>query len=360
MAVNKQRRRAVQAVTIEDVALKAGVSRMTASRALNGENHVSPRKQERVRRVAAQLNYRSNSAARALAGREPPRVAFIYSNPSQTYLSELLIGALHAATTFGLRITLGSAASPTERQQEIGSLLESGVRTFVLPSPVCNSVDVLSSLRKTGAIWAAISPSNPELHPVVVSADHFDAARRLTSRIVAVGHRCIGFITGDPASRGAADRFRDYVSVMQEAGLDFSLVEQGYFTFESGQQAAVRLLSKSPACTAIIACNDDMAAAAISVAHHRGLKVPEDLTIAGFDDTPISTIVSPAITTVRQPIAQMAQAAIGMLDEAIRARQRAPNELSMQRQFQCSLIERESSATLRTAADIQRRTYSGG
>jgi LacI family transcriptional regulator len=144
---------------------------------------------------------------------------------------------------------------------------------------------------------------------------------------------------------------------MAAAGIDNAPVEQGYFTFQSGLAATERLLTTFPQCTAIIACNDDMAAAAISVAHRHHLRVPEDITVVGFDDTPIASIVSPAITTARQPIAEMAQSAIRMLHLA--ATPSAPHENKQtQKVLPCTLIERESSAPPRepTAASARPAT----
>ena len=342
--LQRRKRRPVQTVTMKDVAHEAGVSLMTVSRVLNGEKHVRAGTQERVQWAVTKLKYRLNPAARMLAGCEPREVGFIYSNPSHAYLSELLVGALHESTALGLRLTLGSATSPTERLREITSLLDSGVNAFLLPPSMCNSNDVLSLLRNASATWVAISPASPESHPLSVSADHFDAARTMTGHLVELGHRHIGFVTGDPASKGGADRYRGHLHAMAEAGLQSRLVEQGYYTFQSGLDATERLLSRAPECTAIIACNDDMAAAAISVAHRRGLHVPDDLTVVGFDDTPISSIVSPAITTVRQPISQMAQSAIRMLDEAMKASEQGRAGRLTQERFHCTLIKRQSSA----------------
>jgi LacI family transcriptional regulator len=175
-----------------------------------------------------------------------------------------------------------------------------------------------------------------------VSADHYDIAYHMTTRLVELGHRCIGFIAGPPTSKGGAERLRGHLNATCEAKLTFSPIEQGLHTFHSGLHAAERLLSASPACTAVVACNDEMAAAAIFVAHQRGLAVPQDITVVGFDDTPIASIIYPTITTARQPIAEMARAAIQLLHNAtvLGARSSGP----LQKVLRYSLIERQSSA----------------
>ena len=349
----RRSRRQLQEVTIDHVAEAAGVSRMTVSRVLRGGHMVRPELQERVFAAVKKLNYRLNVAARALAGSGPSRVAFVYSNPSPAFLSELLTGALRETSRLGMQLTLTADADPTDRTAEIAALLRTGVQSFLLPSPACDDPEVLDLLRQAQARWVAISPANVEIHPMSVSADHFDVAGRMTQRLIELGHRNIGFIAGAPGSKGATERQRGHLRAMTAAGIAHAPVEQGYFTFQSGLVATERLLTTFPECTAIIACNDDMAAAAISIAHRHHLRVPEDITVVGFDDTPIASIVSPAITTARQPIAEMAQSAIRMLHLA--STPAAPDENKQtQKVLPCTLIERESSSAPRAQAVEER------
>ncbi|WP_293853006.1 LacI family DNA-binding transcriptional regulator [Steroidobacter sp.] len=327
---------------MDDVADEAGVSRMTVSRVLRGGHLVRAPLQERVLAAVKKLNYRLNLSARALAGSGPSRVGLVYSNPSQAFLSELLTGALKECSKVGMQLTLTAETESKDRTTEIESLLSSGVQSFLLPSPACDAPDVLALLHEANARWVAISPANLELHRFSISAAHYDIAVQMTARLLELGHRQIGFIAGDPASKGGAERLRGHLDAMAAAGIERCPVEQGFFTFQSGLAATERMLTSHPECTAIVACNDDMAAAAISVAHRHRLDVPTDLTIVGFDDTPIASIVSPAITTARQPIAEMAQHAIRMLHAA--AMMPAPDESKRtQTVLPCTLIERESS-----------------
>ncbi|HEY0942271.1 MAG TPA: substrate-binding domain-containing protein [Steroidobacter sp.] len=350
-ADKRRPRRQIQEVTIDDVAAAAGVSRMTVSRVLRGGHLVRAPLQERVFDAVKKLNYRLNLSARALAGSGPSRVALVYQNPSQAFLGELLTGALKEASKLGMQLTLTADAATHDRTAEIESVLRSGVQSFVLPSPACDAPDVLDLLRAARARWVAISPANLDLHPFSVSADHFDIARRMTTRLIELGHRDIGFIAGDPASKGGAERLRGHLHAMAAADIKHCPVERGFFTFQSGLEATERMLAAFPECTAIIACNDDMAAAAISIAHRHRLEVPGDLTVAGFDDTPIATTVSPAITTARQPIADMAQHAIRMLHAAAQTSDK--EDKRTQKVLPCTLIERESSAPPPTVAKIR-------
>lgn len=332
---------------------------MTVSRVLRGGHLVRAPLQERVFAAVKKLNYRLNVSARALAGSGPSRVGLVYSNPSQAFLSELLTGALRESSKLGMQLSLTAEADNHDRTAQIESLLRSGVTAFLVPSPACDAPDVVELLREAKARWVAISPANLEIHPFSVSADHFDIAARMTTRLIELGHRHIGFIAGDPASKGGAERLRGHLQAMAAADIRHCPIEQGYFTFQSGLEATERLLKSSAECTAIIACNDDMAAAAISVAHRHHLNVPDDLTVVGFDDTPIASIVSPAITTARQPIAEMAQSAIRMLHAAALSGDSDENRRT-QKVLPGTLIERQSSAPPRQRRFVRTVLRFGG
>jgi len=167
----------------------------------------------------------------------------------------------------------------------------------------------------------------------------------MTRYLLELGHRRIGFINGHPNQTATGQRFKGYVDAMTEAGLsvDADQVAQGYFTYRSGLDAAEKLL-ESYGPTAIFASNDDMAAATMAVAHRRGLEVPGDLAVAGFDDTPLATTVWPQLTTVRQPIADMAKEAVRLLVEQIRGRRTGTEPQLVHKMLKFTLVKRDSSA----------------
>jgi LacI family transcriptional regulator len=142
----------------------------------------------------------------------------------------------------------------------------------------------------------------------------------MTAHLIVHGHTRIGYIKGDPNQTASAHRLQGYRDALAEAGIAFDdkLVRPGYFTYRSGLEAAESLLALADPPTAIFASNDDMASAVVSVAHRRGLDVPRDLSVVGFDDTSASTMVWPELTTVHQPVASMADAAIDILLREIR------------------------------------------
>ena len=172
----------------------------------------------------------------------------------------------------------------------------------------------------------------------------------MTRRLLALGHTQIGFIMGHPNQTASEQRYKGFMAGMHEAGLkaDPRLVAQGYFTYRSGLDAAEKLLRGAKKPTAIFASNDDMAAATVAVAHRMGLDVPRDLTIAGFDDTPLATTVWPALTTVRQPIAEMAREAVKLLLEQIRRKRAGAEQQPVQKLLEFTLIPRESTGRVST------------
>jgi LacI family transcriptional regulator len=178
-----------------------------------------------------------------------------------------------------------------------------------------------------------------------VRMDDHAAAMEMTCYLLDLGHREMGFIKGHPNAIASHERFRGFCDALREAGIDPDAVavEQGYFSYRSGLTAGERLLSRPNPPTAIFASNDDMAAATISVAHRRGYSIPDDLSIVGFDDTALATSVWPELTTVKQPIAAMAEAAVELLIAELRRRRTGAPHKFAERVLTHAMIIRESS-----------------
>jgi LacI family transcriptional regulator len=167
----------------------------------------------------------------------------------------------------------------------------------------------------------AVGCGKPDQRISTVSIDDYDAAYRMTSHLIALGHERIGFVAGHPDQTASERRLAGYRAAITAKGVAMSedLVAHGLFTYLSGMDAAERLLSLEKRPTAIFASNEDMAVAVVDVAHRFELKIPADLTVAGFGDTALATSIWPALTTVRQPIADMASAALQSLVRRVRA-----------------------------------------
>jgi LacI family transcriptional regulator len=314
-------RRKGSAVTIHEVARLASVSPMTVSRVINGESNVRDTTRELVMEAVRALNYRPNPAARVLAGARDIRIAIIYSNPSASYLSEMLVGALDGSHRAGAQLVLDrwDDLKPAAEKAAAQKLSE-GITGVILPPPLCESKAIAAAFASEGVPAVALATGRAREDVSCVRIDDYNAAREMTLYLVSLGHSRIAFIKGQPTQTASAQRLAGFEAAMEESGLevDPALVVQGYFSYKSGLEAAEKLLARKRMPTAIFASNDDMAAAAISVAHRRSLDVPGDLSVVGFDDTPIATTVWPELTTVRQPIAAMAEAAINLLLHKIR------------------------------------------
>jgi LacI family transcriptional regulator len=179
-----------------------------------------------------------------------------------------------------------------------------------------------------------------------VCINDFEAAAAMTRFLLSLGHRKLGFIAGAPNQTASAQRYAGFMAALGDAGLKLRTewVKHGSFSYRSGLLAAEQLLTAPHRPTAIFASNDDMAAAAIAVAHRLRLNVPSDLTITGFDDTPLATTIWPTLTTVRQPIAAMARKAVELLLEEIHLRRQNRSLAPLQHFLKFALIKRESSA----------------
>ncbi len=311
--------------TITDVAKKAGVSMKTVSRVLNNEPNVADKTRVHVKAIARELRYSPNLAARGLATSKSYLIALIYDNPSINYISHIQRGAIDACREAGYHLVveplyLEKAISREEKADAMLSVLEKlPVDGVILTPPLCDSQAVLQTLDDLRIDCVRVAPKKKGEQPFV-GMDDETAAFQMTQHLLKQGHERIGFIKGHVNHAATDLRYAGYVSAISEAGLKVSstFVVQGDFSFESGVIAS-RILLELPdgvRPTAIFASNDDMAAAVVSVAGQMGFDVPCDLSVCGFDDTPIARIVSPALTTVRQPIYKMGYQAAKQLTQS--------------------------------------------
>ena len=350
-AAQKSGRKNRGAVTIHDVAKRAGVSPMTVSRVVNGEKNVRAVTRAAVMSAVKDLNYAPNLAARSLAGAEGARIGLLYSNPSAAYLSEFLVGTLDESSRKSAQIVLEkcTTTSAAAERAAVLKLIDGGVAGVILPPPMCESEEVLAELKKAGLPAVAVATGRFNAEASCVRINDYAAAYEMTNYLLELGHRRIGFIRGHPNLSASGERERGFEAALREAGVarDKSLTVQGYFSYRSGLDAAEHLLSRRPAPTAIFASNDDMAAAAVSVAHRKGLDVPADLSVVGFDDTAIASTIWPELTTIHQPIAAMAEIAIDLIVRIIRNRKSGADPKPVDHLVTYSLVKRQSAGLLK-------------
>jgi len=342
----KSTRRSGSVVTIHDVARHAGVSPMTVSRVINSESNVRDETRAKVTASIKALRYSPNLAARSLASADTVHIGILYANSTAAYLSELLLGSLEQSSLSGCQLVLEQCQDLESERKAVQRLIAGGVDGVILPAPLCDSEDALKTVESAGIPAVLVTSGRPVPGFSAVSINDFEAAREMTRHLLSLGHRRIGFINGHPGHSASGQRFRGYMEGMTEAGLAVGAdqVAQGFFTYRSGLEAAERLLTNGFNPTAIFASNDDMAAATMAIAHRKGLDVPRDIAIAGFDDTPLATMIWPELTTVRRPISDMAREAVRLLIEQIRAKRSGALQPVQHKLLKFTLVKRESSS----------------
>lgn len=331
---------------------------MTVSRVMNGGENVRERTRERVLEAIKQLRYSPNTAARSLAAGEATHIGLLYSNPSAAYLSQFLVGALDSARKAGCHLVIEACEFEDDAEQSEAAkrFAEADVEGVILPPPLSESVPILTELALAETSVVTVAMGKLYENALNVRIDDFAAAAEMTNYLISLGHRRIGLIKGHPEHIASAERERGFLDAVGAAGLDSKdvIIEQGYFTFRSGLEAAERVLDSPRRPTAIFASNDDMAAAVISVAHRRGLNIPGDLSVVGFDDTAPATTVWPELTTIRQPVSAMAAEALNLLLADLRNRRSGLPPVAAERVLDHQLIIRESSGPPPTAPQRQR------
>ncbi len=313
--MSKRAPRSSRDVTIFDVADEAGVSYATVSRVVNNKEHVSVEKRERVLRAMAQLGYVANAQARSLAGGSSHVVGLLVDYLNTSYMGEIIRGidaALDAHhynlmlyTTHRRKTKESAYVTKVTRELADGLLL-------ILPRNVNAYLETLHQQHFPHVLIDYLSDGE---NVPSVSTTNFRGAYDAVTYLHGLGHRRIGFITGTMAFGCAQERLAGYEAALKDAGVsvDPQLVCEGDFLQPQGYQCTQTLLDLAEPPTAIFASNDVMALGVMEAARERGLRLPEDLSIIGFDDIPQAAHVHPLLTTVRQPLEEMGRAAALLL-----------------------------------------------
>ncbi len=307
--------------TINDVALLAGVSKKTVSRVMNNEENVKTQTRELVQKAMRDLNYFPNMSARNLASKRSQLVCLLYSNVDsyvfqqfQSYLLELLAARNYALILLPCDEDVEKAVRNVEHKARYMN-----IDGFVLIPPLVDVAPVVDLLKSLHKPYVRITPTQNYDGFSEVLCDDEQAAFGVTTHLVAQGHRRIGFVRGHASCLSSLTRLMGYQRALFAAGIvvNSDYVVEGSYSFESGQQAARQLLEMAERPTAIFCSNDDMAAGVLCVAHELGLRIPEDLAVVGYDNSPLSQKTWPALTSVQLPNKAMAEVASNKLLDAI-------------------------------------------
>jgi len=299
--------------TINDVARLAEVSKKTVSRVINRSPLLNEETRERVEKVIRQLGYVPNPQARALALRRNFLVGLIHDNPNAQMVLNMQQGILEAlqGTDFEMVVRPVDRTSP-QMLGDVRLFLERQRLFGVVLLPPISENDALAALcDEVGCRYVRIGSAQLDDADHMVASNDRQVVREATDFLIQQGHRLIGLIEGPDGFRSARERRLGFEDAIKGAGLSLprSLIARGNYTFETGVTAANRLFDLSPRPTAIFASNDEMAAGVVFAARERGITVPDDLSVIGFDDTPIAAHIWPPLTTVRWPIVSMGRAA---------------------------------------------------
>ncbi len=332
-------------VRLEDVARAASVSPKTVSRVLNDEVNVSDATRKRVLAAMEAMDYRPHPSARSLAGSRSFLVAMLYDNndnPASTYLAEIQDGVLEAcdAHRYSMMVRPLRMRSDDFIRRLDTLISDHHPDGVVLTPPITDYAPLLKRLRERNVPYASVSPMQRD-GVIGVTMDEQGAARAIVEHLLALGHRRIAHVIGIADHGASRWRLAGYREAMAAAGLpeDPALVVQGAFTFGSGVAAARELFALEQRPTAVFAANDDMATGVMWAAGEYGLKVPHDLSVCGFDDTPLARQLWPALTTIQQPSREMGKIAATQLLNLLRGR--GPGQLV---QVPFSLQIRDSTA----------------
>ncbi|WP_286271208.1 LacI family DNA-binding transcriptional regulator [Thalassotalea hakodatensis] len=334
--------------TITDVAKAAGVSIKTVSRVINNEPSVRQPTREKVMTAVKSLNYQPNLAARNLAGTKSYSIAFIYDNPNAYYVIDMQNGILEACKKQGFELLIHPCRAKSENLlEEITNMIKhSRIAGLVLTPPFSEMPEFVEhiltlDIEVVRIMSGDIAPD--DIAPCIMVNDH-EAALSITQHLVDLGHKNIAFIAGEAEHMSTVERLRGYKKALKDNGieLDTQFIVNGEYSFESGVQGAKQLMAKENKPSAIFCCNDEIAAGALFAARLLGINIPEQLSIAGFENSPFSRQTWPRLTTAHQPNPKIAEDAAKLLI----AKSRKQQAKSIVTHYTPQLIVRDSTSNI--------------
>lgn len=331
--------------TLTDVAAAVGVSRATVSKALNGRGDISDTTRERVLAAVSELGYRPTTAPDPSARRA---LVVVFDIPASPYILGVLQGVVAAATESRIDLLTRLAPSKDARTEHAVA------REWIAEQRAAGAVGIVGlTLSAPDALVAAagnerlpfviVDPVDVhQRNSVSVGSSNWAGARAMTEHLLSLGHRRIAWIGGPEASDAARDRLYGYQAALDAAGVavDPSLIHAAQFAVESGAAHARKILTGPERPTAIMAANDELAVGVLAAAHELGIRVPDDLSVTGFDDTPQAAWTTPPLSTVHQHLEGMGAMAVQTL--LVMAEGREPSSRHVE--LATSLTLRESTA----------------
>ena len=304
-------------VTIKDVSNDAGVSIKTVSRVINKEKNVSEKTKAIVIKSIQKLGFKPNKSAQSLRSKRSHMIALLYNNPNKHYLADIQGGILRLCKETGYNLVLQECDyTNVNLGLEITEFIDDfSIDGLIVTPPLSDMNEFLEHLNQTQTEYSIIAPSNTRKVKSYVSSNDYEASYAMTNKIINKGHLNIGFIKGHHKHSASHLRFNGFTEALKDRGMSLNSewVKEGNFSFDSGFSAGLDLLKSHNKPSVIFASNDYMAAGVMKAAQMNGINIPLDLSLVGFDDSPLAAQLWPSLTTIRQPVEDMAYHAARLL-----------------------------------------------
>ncbi len=333
--------------TINDVARLAGVSKRTVSRVMNGSINVGKSTRDRIEAIVKELNYSPNAQARGLASRRSYLLGLIYDNPDALYLDDVQRGVIEVCAGSGYELVVHPCnyRSETLIRDCLHFIERSKLDGVIILPPVSELDDLANAIGSAGFPYVRLTSVLIDEPAHIMVSDDRAAAAEMARYFAHLGHQEIAFISGPQRYRSSVERMEGFKLGLSAYGISLrpERIIEGGNTFETGISCAEQLLQHAPLPTAIFANNDQMAAGVLKAARKLGIAVPEQLSVAGFDDNMLASRMIPSLTTIRRPVRQMANLATTKMIMAIEDRQREADNIAVK--VAPILVVRESTAS---------------
>jgi LacI family transcriptional regulator len=298
--------------TIHDVAKVAGVSARTVSRVINDLPRVSPQTRERVMDVIRELNFSPNMRARALANSRSYLLGLVHNDPNSENVDQLHRGIFRVCLQHHYELIAHPVEADVDMVEDVLSFVRrSRVDGLVIMAPCSENARLARALHENRIATAAVASAPLPHFGVMLVTREREASAHVATHLIELGHRRVGFISGPLSELSARERQQGFIATLQAAGVSLAaeLAAEGDYSFESGLACARRLLEARVRPTAIYACNDRMAAGVLTVASELGIRIPEELSVVGFDNTYLASVLNPALTTIDRPLGEIGRRA---------------------------------------------------
>ena len=335
--------------TVLDVAKRAGVSPITVSRVINNSGYISAATRDRVETVIKEIGYVPNTLARGLRSKRTNTLALVVTDITNPYFTSMARGVEDVAGASNYAVIYCNTDESETKEEKYANILAQRQVDGVLLVPACENAKIINFLKSNDISVVVLDRRVSGVNTDFVRADSENGANRLIKLLIGLGHERIAVITGPKKVSTAVDRVKGYRQALVDAGLkENELVYYGSFTQQSGYDFTKQAMLQSPRPTAIFAANNFILLGVVKALRELQLKVPDDISVVGFDDFPESMLVKPFFTAVLQPAYEMGRLAAELLLKRI------SGELSGECQkiiLQTELIERESSGPKKETPD---------